>query len=257
MIFRSLMLMIFFATTFPQSLMAKDFVAHCRNYPPDLYFQKNQCLGAVPDLVNDIFEELGHNIFWVKAPWLRSLKDAKEGRVDILVRHSMTPERASFLLPIKYEDRTRQLLFFKSPALQSDITSYEDLQKVVVGAIHGVFYSPQFSAMDTRRVIFVEETEQLVSMLALNRIDIAVTSESHNRESFDRQFEKSDFTETFYNPHYISIPKSSPAMEYYDEVADLMAKYRELNKIEPYFEKHNLKLQKSIPENTHHTLRDK
>lgn len=255
--FISVILMICITATLSNYVLAKDFVAHCRDYPPDLYFQNDKCLGAVPELVNDIFNELGHNIIWIKAPWLRSLKDAKEGRVDILIRHSMTPEREKFLAPIKYEDRVRKLSFFKSPALKSDITSYDDLQKVVVGAIHGVFYSPKFARMDKRRVIFVEETAQLVSMLALNRIDIAVSSESHNREMYEGKFEKSHFTETFYNPHYISIPKNSAAMQYYDEVANLMAKYIELNKIEPYFEKHNLKMQKLETESNHQILTDK
>tara|TARA_R110000751_G_scaffold287442_1_gene392188 strand:- start:41377 stop:42126 length:750 start_codon:yes stop_codon:yes gene_type:complete len=234
--------MICITAMFPNYLLAKDFIAHCRDYPPELYFKDNKCVGAVPELVNDIFTELGHNIIWVNASWLRSLKDAKEGRVDLLIRHSMTPERELILRPIKYADRMRKLSFFKSPALTSEINSYEDLEKVVVGAIRGVFYSPKFAKLDTRRMIFVEKTEQLVSMLELNRIDIAVSSASHNRELFENRFEESSFSDTFYNPLYISIPKSSAAMKQYDDVASLMLKYRKNNNIDKYFKKHGLEI---------------
>jgi polar amino acid transport system substrate-binding protein len=243
---RSLLILLYLFAIFPKDLLAKDYIAHCRNYPPELYFENHTCVGAVPELVNDIFSELGHNIIWVKAPWLRSLKDAKEGRVDLLIRHSMTPERTQFLKPIKYSHRIRQLSFYKSPTLKLEINSYDDLQKVIVGAIRGVYYSPKFSELDTSRFMLLEQTEQLVSMLKLGRIDVAVSSGSHNKELFEKQFTEVTFSESFINTLYISIPKTSPAMDHYDEIAKLMMEYRTSGKINQYFEKYGLALPEQI-----------
>jgi polar amino acid transport system substrate-binding protein len=243
---RSLLLMIYIVAMFPKFLWADDIISHCRDYPPELYFDGEKCVGAVPDLVNDIVTELGHNIIWVKAPWSRSIKDAKEGRVDLLIRHSMTPERALYLQPIQYAHRIRKLIFYKSATLKSDIKSYKDLQQVIVGAIRGVYYSPSFSNLDKSRVILVGETEQLVSMLALGRIDVAVTSASHRIELFADQFEETTFSDSFYNPIFISIAKTSQITRHYEDIANLMMKYRKSGKINQYFEKYDLHFPEQI-----------
>jgi polar amino acid transport system substrate-binding protein len=217
---------------------AKTFIAHCRNYPPDLYFENGRCKGVIPDLVSDVFSELGLKIRWQRVPWGRSVIDAQKGDVDLLIRHSMTPARAYYLNAIKYADATRTLSFFKSPNFKSDIRSYEDLAKVNVGAIRGVFYSPSFSKLDLSQLTVVSETKQLLGMLELGRIDVVVTSESHKIELFEPSFEKVSLVDTFENPNYISIPKASKMMKYYDDVSRIILEYRKSGRINQYFEKY-------------------
>ena len=225
---------------FPPRLLAETYIAHCRNYPPELFFDGSKCLGVLPDLMSDIFSELGHNIKWIDVPWVRSIREAKKGNVDLLIRHSMTPERKSILKPITYGYDTRHLSFYKSPEFTRDIKSYEDLENVNIGAIRGVFYSPKFSVLKTSELTLVGKTAQLLAMLERGRIDVVVTSASHNEELFETRFEKATFVDTFVNPVYISIPLNSTAIRIYDDVAGLMLEYRKSGKIDLYFERYDM-----------------
>lgn len=178
------------ATFFSTCSLSETFTAHCRDYPPELSFENGKCVGVLPDLVTDIVNELGHQIVWIKAPWIRSIKDSKNGKVDLLIRHSMTIERRLFLQAIPYAYYIRNISFYKSPTFKSDIKSYEDLKKVNVGAIRGNFYSPRFSTIEAEELTLVGTTKQLVGMLKLARIDVVITSTFHNIELFDSHFEK-------------------------------------------------------------------
>ncbi|GAC34777.1 substrate-binding periplasmic protein [Paraglaciecola polaris] len=234
------LLVISLVALLPKHLLAETFTAHCRNYPPELFFDGSKCAGVLPDLVSDIFTELGHDINWAYVPWVRSIREAKKGNVDVMIRHSMTPERKSVLKPITYGYTIRHLSFYKSPRFRGDITSYDDLEKVNIGAIRGVFYSPRFSVLNTRTLTLVGKTDQLIAMLELGRIDVVVTSASHNEELFDTRFEKATFVDTFLNPVYISIPLNSSAIGIYDDVAQRMLEYRKSGKVDTYFEKYGV-----------------
>jgi len=219
---------------------AETFVAHCRDYPPELSFEQNKCVGPIPDLMTDILDELGHKIIWIKAPWIRSAKDAKAGKVDLLIRHSMTEEREVFLNSILYGNYVREVLFFKSPEFHQSIYSYEDIKKHNLGAIRGNFYSPEFSTLDTSTLVLLGKTEQLINMLERGRIDLAVTSKSHSEHLFRERFVQAEFVDTFYNPLYISIPRKSIASMYYQDIEKRILAYRKSGEINQYFEKYGL-----------------
>ena len=225
---------------FPSYIFAETFTAHCRDYPPELFFENGECKGAIPEMMTDIFTELGHQINWENVPWIRSMKEAESGRVDLLIRHSMTEARQVFLYPIAYGYNIRNLTFYKSPRLDVDITSYKELENYRVGAIRGVFYSPTFSTIESRELTQVGRTQQLLGMLERDRIDVAVTSASHSIELFDEHFEKITLVDTFENPLYVSIPKKSKAAKLHADVAKLINEYGEMGKINQYFERYGL-----------------
>ncbi|MEP4890423.1 MAG: transporter substrate-binding domain-containing protein [Aliiglaciecola sp.] len=229
-------------TFLPSHVLANTLVSHCRDYPPEIYFNGKKCIGILPELVEDILAELGHDIEWVYAPWIRSTKEAKRGNVDLLIRHSMTEERNIFLKPIKYAVEKRTLFFYKSKSFTSDITSYDDLKDVSVGAIRGIFYSPNFSKINTDSLTLVGRTEQLVGMLEMERIDVVVSSSSHNGQLFEGKFEKATFKDTFLNNHYISIPRKSKAIVLYNDIARVMLKYRKTGKINQYYQKYGVSI---------------
>lgn len=233
-------------TLYPINVLGQSFTAYCRDYPPELSFDGSECVGVLPDLVTDIFNEMGHEILWVKAPWIRSLADAKAGKVDLLIRHSMTPERELFLLAAPYAFYLRTLSFYKSPLFKSDITSYDELKKARIGAIRGNYYSPSFSYLDTRELSLVGTTQQLLAMLEKGRIDLAVTSKSHSLELFSERFEKISFVDSFYNPMYISVSKKSKAALLYDEMAKILLEYRKSGKINRYFNKYGLPVPEQV-----------
>ncbi|MCL1047685.1 transporter substrate-binding domain-containing protein [Shewanella electrodiphila] len=233
-------LIICFVGFFSSNIFAETFTAHCRNYPPELFFENGECKGAIPEMMTDIFTELGHQINWENVPWIRSMKEAESGRVDLLIRHSMTEARQVFLYPIAYGYNIRNLTFYKSPRLDVDITSYKELENYRVGAIRGVFYSLTFSTIESRELTLVGRTQQLLGMLERDRIDVAVTSASHSIELFDEHFEKITLVDTFENPLYVSIPKKSKAAKLHADVAKLISEYGEMGKINQYFERYGL-----------------
>lgn len=225
---------------------AESFHAHCRDYPPEIAYVESDCVGAVPDLITDIITELGHEIVCSKVPWVRSIKVARDGKVDLLIRHSMTPERELFLDAMPYAYYTRELSFYKSPSFTEDIKSYNDIKQHHVGAIRGNFYSPRFSALDTNILSLLGTTKQLVGVLERSRIDLAVTSSSHSEELFTDRFVKAEFVDSFYNPMFISVPKKSKAAKYQKDIANLLLEYRKSKRIDQYFKKYNLPVPKQI-----------
>jgi polar amino acid transport system substrate-binding protein len=237
---RLLSVLICLASFVHNTSYAEVFTAHCRNYPPEISFDGEKCIGALPELLTDIINDLGHEIAWLKVPWIRSLQIAKDGEVDLLIRHSMTKEREFFLDASPYGYFTRELSFYKAPTFNSDVNSYEDIKRHHIGAIRGNFYSPKFSTLDTKTLTLVGETEQLIGMLELGRIDLAVTSSSHSEELFTDRFERIKFVDSFVNPLYLSVPKGSKASKYYKKIDKLLFEYRKNKKIGHYFKKYGL-----------------
>lgn len=233
-------LLILLVAILPQVVFAESFTAHCRDYPPELSFDGDKCVGVLPDLVTDIFSELGHEIRWKKAPWVRSLRDAKQGKVDLLIRHSMTEEREPYLYAIPYAYYVRSVYYYKSPKFDADIKNYAELEQVRVGAIRGNFYSPKFSDISKENITLVRKTEQLLAMLDFGRIDVAVTSASHGVERFDSQFDKVTLEGAFINPMYISLSKKSKAGTISAEVEELMRRYHESGRMDQYFERYGV-----------------
>ena len=242
-----LLLMLYLFSALPTYVMADTFTSYCRDYPPELFFVNGKCVGTVPDLTTDIFAQLGHDIKWIQQPPLgRSVRQAKQGEVDLLIRHSLTPERETFLHLIQYASPTRKLAFYKSAKFKHDIDSYKALKKVNLGAIRNVFYSPSFSKLDSNTLIFVDKTEQLIAMLELGRIDVAVTSAYHYETLFEDRFEKISLEDSFVNPMYISISKKSKAAKYHKEVSALMLKFRKSGKVDQYFKKYGLPVPEQV-----------
>jgi polar amino acid transport system substrate-binding protein len=225
---------------------SEKFTAHCRDYPPELFFDGAKCSGVVPDLITDIFDELGHEIEWIKAPWARSIAEAQTGDVDILIRHSMTKERELFLLPVVYSHEVRQISFFKSPNFNEKVTSYEHLKSARIGVIRGNFYSPNFSELDTDNFTQVTQTVQLIKMLQWDRVDLVVTSQSHGIELFDGKFEQAEFIDSFLNPMHISFPVTSKASYLHGDVSEIMVSYRESGKLEGYFKRYGMDIPAQI-----------
>lgn len=232
--------------SFTVDSLAANFTAHCRHYPPGLTFDGEKCIGPVPDLVTDILNELGHEIVWQNVPWIRSIQFAKTGDVDLLIRHSMTEERTLFLEAMPYGQYLRQIVFYKAPNFNAPIHSYADIKKHNVGAVRGNFYSPTFTLIDPNTLTLVKETQQLADMLQRGRIDLAVTSKLHNEDLYKGKFVKAQFVDEFYNSVYISIPKTSTQIGYFDDIKQLLLKYRKAGLIKQYFKKYNLPAPKQI-----------
>ena len=224
---------------YPTLLMGKTLTAHCRDYPPDLFFKDGTCVGIVPDLVSDIMTELGYEIEWMNVPWIRTIAWAKQGKVDLVVRHSMTPERTQYLHAVAYSDTQRTVSFYQSPELDMDVQSYDDLNQLKVGIIRGMFYSPHIARLDAGNKVQVSNTEQLIRMLQLGRIDLVATTQSHNEHLFKNSFKKAPFSDTFTNPMFVSFSKKSRYAFLYKELEETLILYKASGRINDYFSRYS------------------
>lgn len=209
------------------SVYSDIFKVHCRERPPEMDFELGQCVGVIPEFVNLVLGNIGHQAKWIKVPWVRSLKEAEYGRVDLLVRHSMTRERAKFLFAIPYGYEKREIFYVISPKKRFKIRSLEDLYGLKLGFLRGSYYSKEFSYNSDLDKESFSSHEQLIRMLNAGRIDAAPTSQSHNQLEYLSipGVRRSNYTEKVYNMRYISIPKKSPMSKYHSELE------REVNKV--------------------------
>ena len=218
------------------------FIAHCRERAPELVPVNDQCIGPIPDMVNLAVSKLGYEVRWQHIPWKRSLELARLGQVDLLPRHSMTEERQRFLYPIVYGKQTRRVMYYLAPHWPRDVTDFEQLSLLRVGALEGSFYSYEFNDALNVDKTFVRRTQQLLEMLRIGRIDAAVTSNSHELELFEARVElrRASYVEHFENRRYISIPKQSPKAELHLRLAAVIAEMRHSGEIANIYQRYEL-----------------
>lgn len=231
-------------------LMARDaawanpdvFIAHCRERAPELVPVDDACIGPIPDMVNLAVSKLGFDVHWQHIPWKRSLELARLGQVDLLPRHSMTEERQRFLHAIAYGKQARRVMYYLAPHWQRDVSSFEQLSLLRVGALEGSFYSFEFNDALNVDKTFVRRTQQLLEMLRIGRIDAAVTSNSHELALFEARVElrRASYVEHFENRRYISIPKQSPKADLHLRLAAVIAEMRQSGEIANIYQRYEL-----------------
>ena len=97
----------------PTIVFAQQVQVDVRHRPPEIVFTQNKPTGPVISIIDKLLVAIKAQPLWLNVPWPRTLMRAKNGQVDIIPRHSMTPEREKYLLPllIGYEKRTLYYLF--------------------------------------------------------------------------------------------------------------------------------------------------
>lgn len=220
----------------PVSAAADTFVGHCRQRLPLMAPEGRACRGPVPEMIERALHNAGHNIVWHPYPWARSLHMARHGGVDILPMHSLDAERRTFLLPVLYGHRVRTIAYFSHVDSDVEVNAFEDLRGYRVGALRDSFYSNEFNNAAGLDVFYATHNDQLRTMLAYDRLDVAVTSNIHEIQQFrqDDNLRQLAYVEYFVNNRYFSIPKASDKAVYYDEIVrqvDLMRDRGEINAI--------------------------
>lgn len=236
------------------STLADTFTAHCRDRPPVIITNKtSSCSGALPDILKIALGRIGHNIEWKTVPWPRSKIEAKKGKVDILLGHSLTTDRRKFLLPILYGQKVRKLSFYMSPKASAiKVKSEKDLKKYTIGVLRGSFYGPRFNRMSHQNIQQLENIKQMISMLIHGRIDlVAVRSTYGNiiKNKLEQIGAKPvAYFEEFLNGRYISIPKKSTKMKHYKALSREILKMRKSGEISWIFKYYKISSPKQIIE---------
>ncbi|MFT6905778.1 MAG: polar amino acid transport system substrate-binding protein [Oleiphilaceae bacterium] len=228
------------------SVKAENFIGHCRDRPPELLADGAHCTGPAAEMIETMLARLGHSISWHDVPWPRTLITAKEGGVDLLVRHSMNSDREQFLDAIPYGYRTREVAFYYKEDKELTFNNWKDLTNYRLGVRRASHYSDSFQEnREFLDLTVVASTSQLAKMLIYDRIDIMLVSSDRAEdieavESIKGSIKKAEFKVINYNGRFISMPKKSPMIKHFGSLRAEMLKMRKSGEVSAIYQKYNV-----------------
>ena len=173
---RSLLLVLAAAAMFPA---AEPMVLTLRgdDWPPYNSAPNAEKPGFLVEIAKAIFEPKGYIIDYQLCPWVRAVKDAREGSIDILVGAGDT--EADGLLLSKTPQGFSENHFYSLPTSIWTYTDATSLSAVTIGVVRDYSYSP---AVDARvvakdRILEVAGERplfQLIKLLEAQRVDVLI-----------------------------------------------------------------------------------
>ena len=158
-----------------QGALAAELVMSNSNYPPYIYNDDSDQVGAVDLIIERVVHDAGHSLKKRDIPFLRSLNMMKDGSLDLKQMIFMKPERAEYInyvsVPIVFES----IVLFKNKHRQDVPTEFPiaDLDSYLVGVIRGKSYGDYWDQMLLQRVT-IDIEKQALRMLESGRIDYLI-----------------------------------------------------------------------------------
>lgn len=232
------------------SVQAATFTVDCRDRSPELIPTRNGCLGPVAVIVETALLRQGHKVKWQQNNWNTTIQNAETGDIDLVIRHSMNPEREAFLHEIAYGYEIRLIYYYSAPGRSQKIRTLSDLNGLTIGAKEGSFYSPEFERNTQVIKKLYPETADVAQALEQGEIDVAITSEAHGLERFQviKGAIPAEYTEKFYNGRYISIPKASRQAKFFNAFEAEIIKMVDDGEISQIFEQYGLPAPFQLPQ---------
>ena len=143
-------------------------------YPPVSWVTEGQLRGLAPEVVRQLFSELGHEVRTeALGNWKRCLLEVQEGRIDIVVGAYRTAERAKRLAFSTQYLIADPIVLFVRRDRQFAFSQWNDLGGKTVGLLLGDSFGDRFDRFAERRLKIerVSSSEQNVRKLVLGRID--------------------------------------------------------------------------------------
>ena len=153
------------------------------DWKPYIYEEKGQLQGLEYSLLMKLAEKAGCEFQFVEEPWIRSLDDLKNKKVDVLYGASYTKERdafATFSVPYRYEEFVFISNVEMAPKNFSLVTWLGerkiDKSPKTIGLIRGFYYGDKLDPIvrnhsGRHKTHEVRSDDQLEKMLKYNRID--------------------------------------------------------------------------------------
>ena len=180
--------------------------------------------GIDVDIVNALAEKLGLTVEVVRCPWIRCLTLLENGEADItgsLLRRSEREEYLHYFMPPYLAPS--YCVFYVRKGERDSIRDYEDLYGGMrVGVSRGARYFPRFDQDSRINREVVTSNDQLLPMLALNRIHTFVVEEDVGdyliaNNGYSGKFEKASYRYSFSRYGYFALSKKSLYIERADE----------------------------------------
>jgi polar amino acid transport system substrate-binding protein len=224
------------------ALHAATFEVHCRDRSPELIPTRLACIGPVADIVELALKRIGHKVKWQHKTWDETIVMAETGKVDLLLRHSMSSERAQFLDEVAYGYEIRKVYYYLSPSFAGEVTTQAQLNPLRVGALEGSIYSAEFAENTQINKVEFSSTNELVEALEAGTVDAVVTSSAHDMDRINivPLARRAAYIENFYNGRYVSIPKESKRSKYFPAFEQAILDMAKSGEVTSIFEQYGL-----------------
>ncbi|QOL25636.1 transporter substrate-binding domain-containing protein [Thalassotalea sp. LPB0316] len=158
-------------------------------------------------------KELGVPIELYPCPWVRCLKLIETGQADIIDDLFKTRDREEYIQYLSPHFKV-QKAGFRFYALNKKITSFDDLDGLIVGHLRGYKHFKEFDQATSFSKVPVLDFEIMVNLMMNGRIDAFIAPPSfaiEHIEPFDPEGKivKQDFDHIVDMPLYLGISKKS------------------------------------------------
>ena len=143
-------------------------------YPPLSWQSRGELVGLAPQVVQQLFEELGYEVrLLALGNWKRCLLEAKQGRVDIVVAAYRTRERLAWMDFTQAPLVADPILLFTRRDKPIRFRDWDDLRGLTVGLLLGDSFGERFDRFAEQHLNIerVSSGEQNFIKLAQGRID--------------------------------------------------------------------------------------
>ena len=232
------------------SIAKAKIIVALQDRPPQLSINNGEFSGPIYEIAKKLVQGIDEEFHFQPVLWSRALRLAQLNENLLLTRHSMTETRKEFLLPIVYGFEKRKVYFYKNKKSKIVINNIEDLKKYKIGYRRSSFYFPEFQQFDSEKLHALDTDEQLIKMVANNRVDLILFNDHKIFEDKLKRLNNSmvrdlvtpiDFFYSFTNPRFFSVPKYSKlAKNLYTDLNCSMLKLRKSGFIKGIFEKYQL-----------------
>jgi len=234
----------------PINSLAEPARVDIRHRPPEMSIVEQNYSGPIIDIIDLLLADANIEPQWLSVPWARTLLRAKLGHVDIIPRHSMTPDREEYLLPMLLGYEQRNVHYLLSPSIK-DIEPFQspkEFGSLIFGLLRGSYYGPYINNIDTKiSTVFTNDIDQLMSLLLSGRIDIMpiqnlkwaeVAFDKVKHQHPKKKYQIAGFKESFFSGKYLSIPKSSPLAGRYHQLNCKLFKLRHTGTIDKLYKQY-------------------
>lgn len=161
------------------SAMAAEKIRYCDYpvYPPISWSDGKQVRGVAPGVVKELFGQLGYEVEIVELDnWNRCVRDAAEGRVDVVLMYSTAEREQSMVFSTVPVLREEVAVFINRQHLVN-IERLEDLANYRGGLLFGESYGVVFDRFvaEHQNIEMVSDSSQNFGKLIRGRIDFIVS----------------------------------------------------------------------------------
>lgn len=165
------------------------------------------------DIIQDLEKYLDVRIEVQRHPFARALEMIRDGSADIIPGVAHTKERAEFIDYVPTSYYSVGPVFYTQRGKGHLVKTYNDLYNFEIGySLHSAYFEP-FNSDNRLKKIGVSTEEQLIKMVALNRLDITIGTNPNfaydiKRYNLKDKLEQTSYVPDVKTPLYLGLSKS-------------------------------------------------